>query len=127
MVYATVSDVQARMARQMTQSEQNVCAVLLEDAAVVIDEYKSNASRESKKVVSCRMVIRTLGDGSADIPVGATQSTMSALGYSQSWTIGGGGASGEVYLSKTDKQILGGGNSIGSYSPVEEMVHGVIK
>ena len=60
-------------------------------------------------------------DGS-DIPTGATQGSMSALGYSQSWTVGSGGSVGELYLSKLDKQLLGRSNSIGSYSPVQELV-----
>ena len=122
MAYATANDVQARMTRQMTPGEASICTTLLDDAAIMIDGFKSGASADAKKVVSCRMVIRAMGDGSNDIPIGATQSSMSALGYSQSWTIGSGGASGEIYLSKTDKSILGGGNCIGSYSPVEEMV-----
>ena len=122
MAYATVSDVQARLTRTLSETEQSICTALLEDAAIIIDQYRQSASADAKRVVSCRMAIRAIGDGSSDIPVGATQSTMSALGYSQSWTIGAGGASGEVYLSKTDKGILGGGNLIGSYSPVEEMV-----
>ena len=122
MAYATVSDVQARMTRQLTQGEMSICATLLDDAAVMIDGFKAGASADAKRIVSCRMVIRAIGDGSNDIPIGATQSTMSALGYSQSWTIGSGGASGEIYLSKTDKGILGSGNAIGSYSPVQELV-----
>ena len=70
------------------------------------------------------MVIRALGDGgdAGGVPMGATQGSMSALGYSQSWTIGSGGATGELYLGKTDRQILGLGNQIGSYSPVQELV-----
>jgi hypothetical protein len=47
---------------------------------------------------------------------------MSALGYAQSWTIGSGGGSGEIYVSKMDKKLLGVGNAIGSYSPVQELV-----
>ena len=39
--------------------------------------------------------------------------------YSQSWTMGTGGSVGELYLSKSEKQLLGGGNSIGAYSPLE--------
>lgn len=122
MAYATTSDVQARMARTMSTAETTMCATLLDDAAILIDSYNSNASSDAKKVVSCRVVIRVLGDGSTDIPYGATQGSMSALGYSQSWTIGGGGATGEIYLSKMEKKLLGVGNSIGSYSPVEELV-----
>ena len=121
MAYATVSDVQARMTRTLSTSEQTVCATLLDDAAILIDAYKSTALSDAKKVVSCRMVIRALGVDT-DVPIGATQGSMSGLGYSQSWTISSGGTVGEMYLSKTDKQILGGGNLIGSYSPIEELV-----
>lgn len=120
MAYATVTDVQARMTRAMDTAEQAVCTTLLDDAGVLIDAYKSAASADAKKVVSCRMVIRALGVDN-DIPMGATQGSMSGLGYSQSWTIGTGGSVGELYLSKTDKQLLGGGNSIGSHSPLEDL------
>ena len=96
---------------------------MLDDAAVIIDAYNSDATASAKKVVSCRMVIRAMGDGSeAGIPMGATQGSMSALGYSQSWTIGAGGAAGELYIGRLDKKLLGAGNSIGSYSPTEELV-----
>lgn len=121
MAYATIEDVQARMARQMSETELAVCATMLDDAAVIIDSFNEKASEDKKTIVSCRMVMRQLGDGSdAGIPIGATQGSMSGLGYSQSWTVSGGTA-GEVYLSKLDKQLLGLGNKIGSYSPVEEL------
>ena len=121
--FATVADVQARMTRDLSLDEQTVCAVLLEDAAVMIDAAAPNASADAKKVVSCRMVIRALGDGSASgVPMGATQGSMSGLGYSQSWTIGSGGGSGELYIGKSDRQLLGAGNAIGSYSPTQELV-----
>lgn len=121
--YAAVSDVQARLTRTLSQQEQTVCAALLEDAALMIDACRSGASAQAKKAVSCRMVCRALGDGSTvgAAPMGATQGTVTALGYSQSWTMGGGGAAGELYLSKSDKLMLGSSNDIGSYSPVEEL------
>ena len=124
MAYATVSDVQDRLPWTMSEDQENTCTVLLDDAAVLIDAAALNASDEAKKVVSCRMVIRAMGDGgdAGGVPMGATQGSMSALGYSQSWTIGSGGATGELYLGKTDRQILGLGNQIGSYSPVQELV-----
>lgn len=121
--YATIADVQARMTRDMSTDEETVCSTLLDDAAVIIDAAAPNASTDAKKVVSCRMVIRALGDGGmSGVPMGATQGSMSALGYSQSWTIGAGGSTGELYLGKSERQILGVGNSIGSYSPVQELV-----
>lgn len=122
MAYATINDVQARLTRTLSADEQTVCASLLDDAAIIIDAYNANASADAKKTVSCRMVVRALGDGTdAGIPMGATQGSMSALGYSQSWTIGS-GAAGELYIGKLEKKILGAGNAIGSYSPVQELV-----
>ena len=120
MAYATVQDVMARTTRSFTAEETNVITALLEDAAILIDAYKSEAGESQKKVVSCRMVLRAMGTDN-DIPMGATQGSMSGLGYSQSWTIGMGGSVGELYLSKTDKRLLGGGNKIGSHSPVEDL------
>ena len=123
MAYATVEDVQARMTRDMTVDEQAVCATLLDDAAVMIDAYNLNASDDAKMVVSCRMVIRALGDGeSSGVPMGATQGSQSGLGYSQSWTISSGGSVGELYLGKMEKKLLGVGDRIGSYSPIQELV-----
>ena len=105
------------------RSEQaQECATLLDDAAVLIDSYENQGTADAKKVVSCRMVIRALGaDDAANVPIGASQGSMSALGYSQSWTIGS-GTVGELYLSKVEKRMLGIGNAIGSYSPTEGLV-----
>lgn len=125
MAYATVEDVQARMTRTLSEGEISVCSRLLGDAAVQIDSYNQNADESVKELVSCRMVIRALGDGQSDgVPIGATQGSQSALGYSQSWTIGGGGGTGELYVSKEERRMLGVANSIGSYSPVQELVRG---
>ena len=125
MAYATVEDVQARMTRTLSEGELSVCSRLLGDAAVQIDSYNQNADESVKELVSCRMVIRALGDGQSDgVPIGATQGSQSALGYSQSWTIGGGGGTGELYVSKEERRMLGVANSIGSYSPVQELVRG---
>lgn len=122
MAYATIEDVQSRMTRTMSDEEQAVCEALLNDAAVIIDAFAAGADAGRKLVVSCRMVMRTLGDGSdTGVPLGATQGSASALGYSQSWTFSAGG-NGELYLSKIEKQMLGMGNRIGSYSPAEDLV-----
>lgn len=113
------------MTRTLSTSESAVCTTLLDDAAVIIDAYNPSAAAASKKVVSCRMVIRALGDGSdSGFPMGATQGSLSGLGYAQSWTISG-GSSGELYLSRLEKTMLGSGNKIGSYSPVEELLEDV--
>ena len=124
MAYATYEDVQARMTRTLTTSEQTVCTALLDDAAVIIDKFNDLASADIKKVVSCRMVMRALGDGSTSIPMGATQGSQSGLGYSESWTMGT-GSTGELYLGKLEKEMLGSQVKIGSYSPLEAMTGGV--
>lgn len=125
--YATPYDVQARMTRTMDADEQTVCQKLLEDAAVIIDAYNAGAAADAKLVVSCRMVIRALGDGeSSGVPMGASQGSMSGLGYSQSWTIGTGGSVGELYLGKLERKLLGAGDRIGSYSPVQELAPEVV-
>lgn len=118
-VYATVEDVQAHLTRDLSADERNVCTALLEDAAAMIDALATHAPPDVRKIVSCRMVIRALGDGSSlGVPIGATQGSMSGLGYSQSWTVGGGSV-GEMYIGKADRQLLGLSNAIGSRSPLE--------
>lgn len=121
--YATVEDVQSRIARDLSTDEQTICTTLLADAGLIIDAFNSSASADVKEVVSCRMVIRALGDGSVDsVPLGSMQGSMSGLGYTNSWTLGAGGSAGELYLGKLEKQLLGCGNKIGAYSPVEDLV-----
>lgn len=119
--YATVNDIESRMMRTLSEKEEDVAENLLDDAAVLIDSYNKDADAEAKKVVSCRIVIRALGDGDTSIPMGATQGSQSGLGYSQSWTIGSGGSTGELYLGHTEKKLLGVGDLIGSHSPVEDL------
>ncbi len=122
MKYATVDDVQAGF-RPLDSSERNTCDALLEEAAIIIDAYNEDADENAKRLVSCRMVRRAIGDstGGQTLPLGATQGAIAAGGYSQSWTISGGSA-GELYLGKVERKLLGLGNAIGSYSPVQEMV-----
>lgn len=125
MAYATISDIEGRITRTLSLTEKTVATNLLDDVAVLIDAYNVNASADAKKIVSCNAVIRAIGNGDTDIPIGATQGTQSALGYSQSWTIGSGGSTSELYLSRTDKKLIGASNSIGSYSPVQGLINEV--
>lgn len=122
MAYATIEDVTAGMMRDVSEDETRVLAQLLDEVAVLIDTYNSKASVDAKKLVSVRVVRRQIGDGEGSgVPIGATQGTVSALGYSQTWTLSSGSA-GEAYLSKIDKALLGKDNAIGSRSPVEDLV-----
>lgn len=122
MAYATIEDVTAGMMRDVSEDETRVLTQLLDEVAVLIDAYNSKASVDAKKLVSVRVVRRQIGDGEGSgVPIGATQGTVSALGYSQTWALSSGSA-GEAYLSKIDKALLGKDNAIGSRSPVEDLV-----
>ncbi len=121
MLYAEVQDVEAGF-RALSKEEQTRCVALLSEAAVIIDHYNPDADADTKRVVSCRMVRRPLGDGEDGVsfPMGAPQGTATALGYSQSWTMSG-GSSGELYLSKLEKKLLGVGSRVGARSPLEDL------
>ena len=121
--YAEIQDVAAGF-RTLTEAEQEQCGALLLEAAVIVDAYNREAGEDAKKLVSCRMVRRQLGSGDdgMQFPLGSTQGSASAMGYSQSFTMGS-GAVGELYLSKLDKKLLGVGNRIGSHSPLEDMTN----
>ena len=117
MTYAEVFDVEAGF-RTLTEDERGRCEALLGEAAILIDTYNA------RRLVSCRMVRRVLGDGTGGdaplYPMGASQGSASALGYTQSWTLTGGTA-GELYLSKLDKKLLGVGSRVGARSPLEDL------
>lgn len=119
--YATVADVESGF-RDLDTAEETRCSALIDEAGIIIDSYNDEASDEVKKVVTCRMVRRAIGDGdsSFQVPIGATQGSMSALGYQQSWTMSS-GSTGELYLSKLEKHLLGLGDKIGSHSPLEDL------
>lgn len=113
MAYATYEDIQRR--NGMDILDPDYVTALLDDAAVIVDAYNRNASEAAKKLVSCNMVIRTIGSRDEGVPIGTTQATTSAMVYSQTWTNANG--SGELYLTKLDKKILGVGNRIGCTNP----------
>lgn len=117
MIYAQFSDIKNRCRKEI--ENEGLCKALLEDAAVIIDAFNRSAPADAKKLVSCNMVIRAIGGGEdVQVPIGATQGTVSALGYSQTWSMPNGSAR-ELYLSKLDKKILGSGEKICFQSPIE--------
>lgn len=117
MRYAKFEDIAKRCKRNPGNEE--LCNALLDDAAIIIDSFNRSAPPDAKKLVSCNMVMRAIGGGEdAQVPIGATQGTVSALGYSQTWAMSS-GTSGELYLSKLDKKLLRTGVKIGFRSPIE--------
>ena len=113
--YATVEQVEAGF-RELTTAEEAKCQALIVEAGIMIDAVAPNAAADRKCVVTCRMVRRALGGGE-DVPLGASQGTVSALGYSQTWSLGSGGASGELYIGKAERTLLGVANKIGATNP----------
>ena len=121
-IYATLEDIESGF-RTLTTEEETACTALLEEAAIIIDSMARNAPVDAKKVVSCRMIRRVIaGMSSQSVPMGAIQGTVTAGPYSQTWNYGSGASSGELYLSKTDKLMLGIGDKLGSRSPLEQIV-----
>ena len=105
MAYATVSDVEARW-RDLDQNEEARAAVLLDDAAAMLDRLVAVDDADEGqaallKMVSCDMVIRAMGANQA----GLSQSSMTAGPYTQSWTYSN--PSGDMYLTKKEKKLLG--------------------
>lgn len=124
MAYATAQMVSAGF-RELDADETDRCEALLEEAGVLIDAAAPNAAEELKALCSCRMVRRALGDAGNTFPLGATQGTVSAGGYSQTWTVGSSGTTGELYFGRLEKKLLGIGNQIGAGNPLAALVPGV--
>ena len=120
MAYATVEQVEDGF-RELKPDETSVCTALLDEAAIIIDAYNADAPADVKRVVSCRIIRRAIGAGEASVPIGATQGTMTAGPYSQSWTMSG-GSTGELYLGRVDKKLLGVSNAIGCSNPFAEVM-----
>lgn len=121
MRYATIEQVKIGF-KNFTADQEKLCEALIDEAGIIIDSVAKTTTEDKKRLVTCRMVRRAIGNSNEDyIPMGATQGSIAALGYSQSWTMGN-GSTGELYLSKQEKQILGLSNKIGTYSTIESMV-----
>lgn len=119
MDYTTISEIEAGF-RTLTEAERQKAEGLIDEASALIDIFAPDADEARKRLVAARMVRRSVGDDDGLMPMGATQGSMSAGGYTQSWTIGSNGSTGELYISKLEKKLLGIGNRIGSCSPLEE-------
>lgn len=120
MAYATTSDIEARW-RPLTEAEASRASTLLDDAAVIIDDLAGideatvdEATAAKAKIVSCDMVIRAMS--MSQDAYGVSQASMTAGPYTQSWTYSS--PSGDLYLTKLEKRMLGITSSyIGSIAP----------
>lgn len=108
MAFAEVSDIEERW-HALSSDEQSRAEVLIDDASamlsqlVVVDENDENQAY-MLKVVCCNMVIRAMSATEADT-FGVSNASMTAGPYSQSWTYLN--PSGDMYLTKMEKRMLG--------------------
>ena len=116
--FATTTQYREKYSTELTDA---VLGVWLADASDIMAaemdragvDY-SHASEEftARLVRVCRdMVHRAVGDGSAStlsIPFGATQASMAAGGYSESFTIGN--PYGDLYMKAAERKALGIGS-----------------
>lgn len=120
MAFADVSDLESRW-RDLSADEQSRAEVLLDDASVMlaqlvdIDESDADQAKLLKKVC-CNMVIRAMSATETDA-FGVSQTSMTAGPYSQSFSFSN--PSGDMYLTKLEKRLLGITSSyIGSIRPM---------
>ena len=124
MAYATIDDLQRRW-RALTPDEQEQATTFLDDAADVIDSYVTIDPNDVRQVnragrISCEMVRRAMEGMQAGM-YGATQASATMGPFNQQATFAG--PSGELYLSKSEKDQLHAVTSfIASLRPVIQPV-----
>jgi hypothetical protein len=110
MAYATTSDVTSRLGRALTTSETTQVEEWLTDAGLLIDGYTRapvvapDTVPDAYLVVSALMAIRALG--AVELIPGTESSTNQVGPFASTLRFGGGGTSGGVWLSGTDKIML---------------------
>lgn len=108
MAFAVVSDIEARW-RDLTTAEDSRAAVLIDDASAMLSalvdvDPDDSEQAELLKAVCCTMVIRAMSATESDL-FGVTQTSMTAGPYSQSTSYLN--PSGDMYLTKLEKRLLG--------------------
>ena len=112
MAYADVSDLEARW-RTLSSEEIARAEVLLEDAAVRLDALCATSvpatpqELAARLIVSCEMVKRAMASGDTG-GVGVTSVQQGAGPYQQTMQFTN--PTGDLYLTKADKVLLGCGN-----------------
>ena len=120
MAFAEVSDIEARW-RELTAAEEAKASVLIDDASAIlsslVDVDASDAAQASNlRTVCCNMVIRAMSATNTDL-FGVSSATMAAGPYSQTTSYIN--PSGDMYLTKMEKRILGVTTSyIGTIRPM---------
>lgn len=120
--FAKTSDLEARW-RALKDDEAERAEALLEDAATIIEaeceragvtlDHSSSSTASRLKTVSCEMVKRAMVASVDQSAV--TQGSMTVGPFSQSLTYAN--PTGDLYLTKRERRMLGIGARIGFASP----------
>lgn len=116
MAFATVSDLEARW-RDLSDAEEAQASVLLDDAAAYLQalvevDTDDEVQAANLKMVSCNMVKRAMSSSASDA-FGVTNATATMGPFSQQ--VAYANPSGDMYVSKSERAILGIGTAtIGS-------------
>ena len=119
MAFAEVSDIETRW-RALSPDEETRVNVLIGDASAMLSSLVAIRPDDCHqaallKTVCCNMVIRAMSATASDM-FGVSQSSITAGPYSQSQTYLN--PSGDMYLTKMEKRLLGiSGSYIGSIRP----------
>lgn len=123
MAYATVADLEDRW-RTLTSDEQSRAEVLLGDAAVRLDVLcppsvpPTAAELAARMIVSCEMVKRAMATpgGVAGIGVTSVQAGAGPFQEAQQFS----NPTGDLYVTKADRALLGCGNQVAYTFPMVE-------
>lgn len=123
MVYATVSDLESRW-RTLTAPEKTRAGVLLEDAAVRLDvacpptDPPTEAELSVRLIVSCEMVKRAMATpgGLEGIGVSSVQAGAGPFQQTHQFT----NPTGDLYLTKGDRALLGCGAQVAFTVPMAD-------
>lgn len=116
MAFATVADLEARW-RDLSDAEEAQASVLLDDAAAYLQalvevDPDDEVQAANLKMVSCNMVKRAMSSSASDA-FGVTNATATMGPFSQQ--VAYANPSGDMYVSKSERAILGIGTAtIGS-------------
>ena len=119
MAYAEVTDVEARW-HSLSGEERQRAGVLIEDASAMLDglvkvDDADDMQARQLKTVCCNMVIRAMVASMSDM-FGVSQQSVIAGPYSQSFSYSN--PSGDMYLTKMERRLLGISGS-GQYRSID--------
>lgn len=109
MAYAEVSDIETRLGRTFTAEETPNIQALLDGASAVLNKLVNVTGDTEQnallKFVCTNMVSRMVSSSSGFDALGASQASITAGAYTQSYSFST--PYGDMYLTKLEKRLLG--------------------